>query len=83
MKQCSINALRRRRIVGYQGPEMARRSDHTREELRRLILQAARRIIRDKGVAALSARKVASDIGYTVGTIYQHFNGMDAILITV
>ena len=59
---------------------MARRSDHTKDELRKLILVAARRITVEKGVDALSARKVAVEIGYTVGTIYQYFDSMDALV---
>jgi len=59
---------------------MARRSDHTRAELRDLILDAARQIIRDDGVAALSARKIAARIGYTVGTLYQIFENMDRLV---
>ena len=59
---------------------MARRSDHTREELSSLILDSARRIVRADGIEALSARKLAAGIGYTVGTIYQHFGGMDDLV---
>lgn len=66
--------------MGYQVVEMARRSDHTREELNGLTLQAARRIVERDGIEMLSARKVAAEIGYTVGTIYQHFDGMDDLV---
>jgi AcrR family transcriptional regulator len=59
---------------------MARRSDHTREELGKLILTAARRIVCEKGIDALTARKIASEVGYTVGTIYQHFGNMDDLV---
>lgn len=60
--------------------KMARRSDHTREELGELILTNARRIVRDDGIDALTARKIASAAGYTVGTIYQHFGNMDDLV---
>ena len=59
---------------------MARRSDHTREELGALILTNARRIVREDGVDALTARKIAAAAGYTVGTIYQHFGNMDDLV---
>ena len=59
---------------------MARRSDHTREELRNLILESARRIVRLDGIETLTARKIAAGTGYTVGTIYQHFEGMDDLV---
>ena len=64
----------------YHGLEMARRSDHTREELRNLILESARRIVQSDGIETLTARKIAAGTGYTVGTIYQHFEGMDDLV---
>ena len=59
---------------------MARRSDHTREELGKLILTTSRRIVLDEGIDRLTARKIASAVGYTVGTIYQHFGNMDDLV---
>lgn len=66
--------------MNYHRLEMARRSDHTREELRNLILESARRIVRSYGIETLTARKIAAGTGYTVGTIYQHFEGMDDLV---
>ena len=59
---------------------MARRNDHSREELRQLALDAARFIIEAQGLAALSARKVAARMGYTVGTLYLVFSNLDDII---
>ncbi|MDU8945752.1 TetR/AcrR family transcriptional regulator [Ovoidimarina sediminis] len=59
---------------------MARRSDHTRAELKDLALEAARSIVREKGVSALSTRKLADRIGYTSGTIYQVFQNRDDLV---
>lgn len=59
---------------------MARRSDHTRKELATLILTAARRIVREDGIDALTIRKIASAAGYTAGTIYQHYGNMDDLV---
>jgi len=56
---------------------MARRSDHTRDELHALALEAARAIVRKEGIGRLTARAVAAGIGYTVGTVYQVFRNMD------
>ena len=64
----------------YHGVIMARRSEHTREQLKDLILTSARRIVQSEGIDALTARKIAADIGYTVGTIYQHFGNMDDLV---
>lgn len=44
-----------------------------------MALDAARRIVRERGIESLTARRVADAIGYTPGTIYQHFRNMDAL----
>jgi len=62
---------------------MARRSDHTREELTELAIDAAIALIEERGFAAFSARQVAAKIGYTVGTIYNVFGSYDALLFHV
>lgn len=55
---------------------MARRSDHTRGELKELILVSSSKIIEKEGFSALTARRIAKDIGYTPGTIYNLFDSM-------
>lgn len=62
---------------------MARRSDHTREELKNLILSSASRIIEDEGYSALTVRKIATDIGYTPGTLYNVFQSMDGLTLAL
>lgn len=62
---------------------MARRSDHTREELTELAIAAAVELIEEHGFAQFSARQVAAKIGYTVGTIYNVFGSHDALLFHV
>lgn len=62
---------------------MARRSDHSREEIRELALQAAEKIVAEMGFQGLSARKIASAIGYTVGTIYLVFKNLDDLIMQV
>lgn len=44
---------------------MARRSDHSKEELKNLITQTAREIVQKDGFTALTARNLAQTIGYT------------------
>lgn len=56
---------------------MARRSDHTREELQEMALTAAETLLDEQGSAALSTRKVASAIGYSVGSLYLIFKNLD------
>lgn len=60
---------------------MARRKDHSREELHRMALDAAQFIIEAQGLAALSARKVADRMGYTVGTLYLVFRHLDDLIV--
>lgn len=62
---------------------MARRKDHSREELENLILDAAWTIIGQEGVIGLTARRIATDIGYTPGTIYNVFRAMDDVVMGV
>ena len=62
---------------------MARRSDHTREELIEMALESARAIVVKNGVSALSGRKVTARMGYTVGTLYQLFENMDELVCTM
>jgi len=62
---------------------MARRSDHSREELREMALSAAEQIVLEQGYEGLSARKVAAAIGYTVGTLYLVFDNIDDLILNV
>lgn len=62
---------------------MARRSDHTREELEHLIADTAERIVLAEGFTALTARRIAKEIGYTPGTLYNIFGSMDGIYLAV
>jgi AcrR family transcriptional regulator len=62
---------------------MARRSDHSREELREMALSAAEQIVVEQGYEGLSARKVAAAIGYTVGTLYLVFENLDDLILHI
>lgn len=62
---------------------MARRKDHTREELRSLALQAAEKLIVEDGIRALTTRRVATEIGYAPGTIYNIFKDVDDLIAQV
>lgn len=50
---------------------MARRSEHSQAEIRKMVLEAAEEIVQEDGYPALKVRKMATDIGYTVGSIYR------------
>jgi AcrR family transcriptional regulator len=60
---------------------MARRSDHSRTELTRMALDAARKIVSEQGLRGLSTRKVADIIGYSPGTLYQLFADQDELVM--
>lgn len=62
---------------------MPRRSDHTRTEIREMIVGAGQKIIQKSGISALSTRKIASNIGYTVGTLYHFFDNYDDIILHI
>jgi len=60
---------------------MGRRNEHTRDEIQLLALDAAAAIVEADGLSALSARKVASAIGYTVGSLYNVFHNFDELVM--
>ncbi len=59
---------------------MARRSDHTRDELKKLMIMSAKEIIAEKGLMGLTAREIAGKIGYSAGTIYNVFSNLNEII---
>lgn len=62
---------------------MARRSDHSRNEIHEMALLAAERILETEGTGGLSTRKVATEIGYTVGTLYLVFENLDDLILQI
>lgn len=62
---------------------MARRKDHTREELTNLAVQCGREIVIAEGPSALSARNVAKLMGYTPGTLYNIFENIDELAAAI
>lgn len=62
---------------------MARRNDHSREEIQQMAITAAIAILNAEGQAGLSTRKVAHAIGYTAGTLYLVFKNLDELIMHV
>ncbi|OYW57324.1 MAG: hypothetical protein B7Y80_12045 [Hyphomicrobium sp. 32-62-53] len=62
---------------------MGRRSSHTPEELRELILEASTELISEGGLTGLSAREIARRINYSPGTLYNVFENLDDLVLTI
>lgn len=62
---------------------MGRRSVHTADELRELILHASTELIEHHGLAGLSAREIARRIDYSPGTLYNVFDNLDDLVLTI
>src|SRR4029079_19621046 len=60
---------------------IAERKLRQKEEVRTSILNAAWKIVADDGWQALSIRKIAEAIEYSVPVIYDHFANKEAILL--
>lgn len=60
---------------------MGRRNDHSPAELRRLFLDAARKLVTSGGRGALTARALAGAIGYTPGSLYLVFENLDELIL--
>ncbi len=58
---------------------MGRRSDHTRRELKELIVTASIKLISEIGPSAFGTRAIAKEIGYSFGTIYHIFGDLETL----
>ncbi len=50
------------------------------ERVRRYFIDSAKSIIRGEGVAALSARNVANEAGYSAATLYNYFKDINSLM---
>lgn len=62
---------------------MARRKDHTRDELIELAIDCGRSLVEREGPPALTARKVAKAMGYTAGTLYNLFDNIEGLMVAI
>jgi AcrR family transcriptional regulator len=62
---------------------MARRSDHTRAELRELLVTKGHELMAECGYSRFSGREVAKRAGYSVGTIYNVFGSLGGLLAAI
>lgn len=62
---------------------MGRRSDHSRTELREMIVAEGNRQMSAVGFARFSAREVAKRVGYSIGTLYNVFGSYDQLILAI
>ena len=62
---------------------MGRRSDHTKEELQQLIIDATLDLVKEQGVSNVTVRQIAKAVGYTPGMLYSVFENLQAIFLHV
>ena len=60
---------------------MARRNDHTREELISITLNTVKEFLNDNSYHELSLRKVANMIGYVPSTLVNVFGSYNLLLL--
>ena len=62
---------------------MGRRSDHSREELQTLIVDATLLLVKQNGASKVTARQIARAVGYTPGMLYSIFTNLQDIFLHV
>lgn len=62
---------------------MARRNDHTKDEIREMVVLSGLELIKKSGFSGFSTRQIAKEIGYTVGTLYNVFDNYDDIILHI
>jgi AcrR family transcriptional regulator len=62
---------------------VGRRSDHSRAELRAMIISEGHRQLSEVGYSHFSAREVAKKIGYSIGTLYNVFGTLDQVMLAI
>lgn len=62
---------------------MARRYDHSREEIKEMCIKNGCLLLEEKGLSGFSARLLASRIGYSVGTLYNVFGSYEQLLLHI
>lgn len=62
---------------------MGRRSDHSREELQTMIVEATLHLVKQNGASKVTARQIAQAVGYTPGMLYSIFTNLQDIFLHV
>lgn len=59
------------------------RRERNRAEMRQAVLDAAQKLVGEKGIEGLSLRGIARELGYSPAAIYEYFEGLDDIVLTL
>lgn len=59
------------------------RRDHNLADIRERAIPVAERIVLEEGLDALNARRLAKDVGVSVGSLYNAFGDLDAVVRAV
>ncbi|KPN77202.1 MAG: TetR/AcrR family transcriptional regulator [Shewanella xiamenensis] len=62
---------------------MARRKEHSHDEIRTMAVEAAMALLQQQGTQELSLRKIASQIGYVPSTLINIFGSYNYLLLAV
>lgn len=62
---------------------MGRRSDHTPQQLRALLVKHGHALVAETGMTGFSGRAVAKRAGYSVGTIYNVFGSLGGLIAAI
>lgn len=62
---------------------MGRRGEHSKEQLRSMAIEAAEKLVISEGLSGLTVRKVATQMGYTPGSLYTVFAHQDELILEV
>lgn len=62
---------------------MAKKPRQAHDVLKDKTLNAAERIVRGQGFAALTARSISAEVGYALGTLYNLFDNLDDVVLHV
>lgn len=53
----------------------------TKDNIRKVLIKTGRRLVKEKGAAYLTARKLSDASGYSIGTIYNQYGTMDNFIM--
>ena len=54
---------------------------NTKDNIRKVLIKTGRRLVKEKGAAFLTARKLSDASGYSIGTIYNQYGTMDSFVM--